>query len=51
MLYRATCESAPKYAIEKAHSSKIEAKPNQNPTLGQNTSVGGIQAQPGAHIP
>ena len=44
MFCRNKYENSPKYAIKKAYSSKIEAKPNQTAELGQNTSVGAIQA-------
>ena len=44
MFCRTICENTLKCAIKKAYSSKIEAKPNQTVELGQNTSVGPIQA-------
>ena len=49
MFCRTICENTPKCAIEKVHLSKIEAKPNQTAELGQNTSVGAIQALPTTH--
>ena len=49
MFCRHKYENSPKYSIKKAHSSKTEAKLNQTSELGQNTSMGAIQAQSGTH--
>ena len=49
LFYRTTCDNTPKCATEKVHSSKTEAMPNQTSKLGQNTSVGVLQAQPATH--
>ena len=49
MFCRAIHENTPKCAIVKAHSSKTTSKPIQTPHLGQNTSMGAIQAQPATH--
>lgn len=49
MFCRHKYENTPKCTIKKVHSSKIEAKPNQTSELGQNTSVGDLQAQPAPH--
>ena len=49
MFCRTICENTLKCAINKAYSSKTKAKPNQTTELGQNTSVGAIQAQPATY--
>ena len=50
MFCRHKYENLLKYAIKKAHSSRIEAKPNQTSELGQNTSVVGVQVLLEAHL-
>ena len=49
MFCRATRENVPKWRNQEGAFKQNRSKPIQTPHLGQNTSVGAIQAQPATH--